>query len=195
MDDNNNPANTGDQAPQGTDATNEDSTQKPEPSQPSPTGEKFTEKQRLEYAKQKIEEKLAAIIGDDDDKAPLTKGEFKKLQQQEVRKSSLDLAEGIADQDERQEVIALLQTRIVPSDNAQSDFELARATVNAKKAQMIAEEMARKQNPSQNSSRPGNPGTVHEQFTPTSSESYMMQAFGLTADDILKAREAAKNAR
>ena len=186
MDENNqekkvDPATTG----EDTTGNNEPKTEPTVPSQ----DKKFTKRERLQFQLQKIQEQLAEDEQEDESR-PATMGDLKKIKQEEVRKSALELALQIEDVDEKNEVVKLLSERIIPSENPAEDFKLARETVNAKKAMMIAEEQNRKGTPATHASMPGAPGTVTETFTPTPEEVYFMNAFNLSKEKILEARKA-----
>lgn len=166
------------------------SSTQPEPTKKEEPEKKFTKRERLEFTKAKIEKQLEELDGEEDDTRPLTVGEFKKMQREEVRKSAVELAGSIEDQDEREEVISILETRIVPSGKAEDDLKLARDMVNARKNAQIAEDMARKTQPNTHSSRPANPGHTPQAFTPTAEElTFMQPPYNLTKEQIIEARK------
>jgi hypothetical protein len=167
-----------------------------EPQAQVPVEKKLTKRERLEFAKNKIEERLSELADEPDDNQPLTWGDLKKIKQQEVRDSAIELADNIENTDERAEVIAILQTRIVPSDNPAEDLRLARTMANAEKNSQILQDQARKANPGSHANSPANPGNTQDVFVPTDTEVVFMQApYNLSKDDILSARrKAAENA-
>ena len=192
MEDNNNPAINpelagNDGAEQG---NNEPNAPEITPSPKPKEAPKFTKRERLIHAKSKIEADLAALEHEDDDSRPLTVGEFKKMQQTQQRESAIEVAASIDNEDERNEVMELLSTRIVPTGNAQDDVRLARDIVNAEKNKRILEENGRKATPQLHANVPGAPGKPEEVFTPTQQEQFFMQSFGLSKDQILSARKA-----
>lgn len=79
-----------------------------------------------------------------DDDAPITVGMWKKMQEEQGRKSALELADEIPDERERELTKHYLETRIQPSGNAAEDLRFARLAVNSVKNGQIAEEMGRK---------------------------------------------------
>ncbi len=169
----------------------------PEIKAPEPKKEvkHFTKRERLEYQRSKIDQELDSLDEGEDDNRPLTVGEFKKLQQQQAKATALDLADSINDEDERAEVKTILESRLVPSGNADADLKEARAIANARKNAQLAEEALRKQNPKRDSSGSGAPRKGSEEvFEPTPAELNMMQGFGLTKEDVLKARKATEQA-
>jgi hypothetical protein len=169
---------------------------KKEPSQDEPKdpkdpkdGKQFSKRERLIHAKEKIESQLSELDDDEDDDKPLTRGDLKRMEREKSRDTAIDLASAIDDEDERTQVIDLLENRITPSGNPTEDLTLARAAVNAIKTAQIAEDAARKQNPNQHGSNPGGPGKVEDVFTPTEDEKVFMRApYNLTQEDIIKAR-------
>lgn len=151
----------------------------------------FTKRERLEHQREKIEAELNSLDQGDDDSRPLTVGEFKKMQQQLAKATALELADSIGDEDEREEVKTILESRLVPSGNADADLKEARAIANARKNAQLAEESLRKQAPKRDSSGSGAPKKGSEEvFEPTPAELNMMQGFGLTKEDVLTARKA-----
>lgn len=192
MEDNNNPAINPELA--GNDGAdkgnNEPNAPENTPSPKPKEAPKFTKRERLIHAKSKIESELAELETSDDDNRPLTVGEYKKMQQGQQRESAIEVAASIDNEDERNEVIELLSTRLVPTGNAQEDVRLARDIVNAERNRRILEETGRKGAPQQHANVPGAPGKPEEIFTPTQQEQYMMQSFGLSKEQIMKARQA-----
>ncbi len=163
------------------------------PSQPATPEKKFTKRERLEFSKAKIEQQLEELDNAEDDTRPLTVGDFKKMQQEKAKETALELATAIENQDERDEVIDILESRIVPSGNADEDLKLARDMVNARKNAQIAEEMARKQSPHAHASTPGAPVYTPEAFTPTAEElTFMQPPYSLSKEQIIAVRNKEK---
>lgn len=180
--------NNGDPAPQDAVEGNDEPTQDPAPSQEKKT---FTRRERLEFAKEKIEKQLREITQESvDDSRPLTVGDLKRMRQEEVRETALTLAQSIEDADEREQVIEFLSSRIQPSSDPHADLAVARGAVNSLKNQRVIEEMARKQTPNSYASAPSSPGKTVEQFVPTAEELVFMGApYNLTQTQILEARK------
>lgn len=154
---------------------------------------KFTKRERLEFTKAKIEQQLEELENEEDDTRPLTLGDFKKMQQEKVKETALELATAIEDQAERDEVTSILESRIVPSGDANADLKLARDMVNARKNAQLAEDMARGQRPNAHVSRPGAPGYTPDAFVPTAEEVTFMNApYNLTKEQIIEARRKAQ---
>jgi hypothetical protein len=148
----------------------------PEPSQPK---KERTPLEKLRYTKARLEAQIAEeeskngiVITDDvDDDKPLTKGDLKRIQRDEAKKTALQMASEISDEDERSKVIEYLETRIVPTGNPQKDLQFARDTVNSEKNRQIAEMATKKKNPVvTRSSGTGAPANVEDQFIPTENE-------------------------
>lgn len=160
--------------------------------------DKLTKKERLEHAKKKIEGQLADLEKEEkgvpsetiDEDEPLTVGKLKELQKGESKKTALELADAIEDENERQLAKHYLETRIIPSGNPEEDVRLARAAVNAVKNARIAEEALRKGKSRSVPSAPGAPARNDPVFTPTPQEAvFMGPPYNLTKDDIIAARQ------
>ena len=164
----------------------------------------LTEADRAAFSLKKNAERLKALGGDplsvlgvdetseEDDDKPITRGMLKKMQAEQATKSALELADSISNEDERDLVKHYLQTRVIPSGNAQDDFKFALSAVSAVKNSQIAEEVNRrtatKSFSSATSAPEKQPGAV---FTPTpEEEAFMRPPFNLKKEDIIKAREA-----
>ena len=187
----------GNEEPTGADTTPQGSDGGEQKPQPKQTPEKkFSKRERLEHAKSKIENQLDELDEEDEDR-PLTVGEYKQMKRDESRDDAVKLAESIEDEDERNEVIDLLQNRITPSGDPNQDLNLARGAVNSLKNAQIAEETERKKHPAQHPSGPGAPaGGAEDEFTPTAEESrFMRPPFNMTKDDILNARKESQEKR
>lgn len=164
-------------------------------------GTKRTEKEKAAFALKNIVAKfpdLKADLGigegtsfaDDDDNAPVTRGELKRIEAERSKNTALDMASTIQDQTERDLVIHHLKTTINPSGNAEQDFKAALSIVSAAKNPKILEELARTTKPRTHGSGGGAPPKREVEFTPTAEEAAMMRPpFNLSKDKILKARE------
>lgn len=160
---------------------------------------KLTKKQRILFAKDKIDRQLKEL-GDDDggeedgDDEIVTVGMLKDQEKQKSKDSALIMADSITDADERKDVKDILNTRIVPSGNAEADFKAALALANVSRNSVIAQELARKVPAGAAGSGSGAPAKNDAQFVPTASEARMMQPpYKLSKEDILKAREKERN--
>lgn len=180
-------------------------TEEKDPQAPSQKNER-SEKEKAEYTLKKNAERLAQLGGDpadvlnirpqihldeelDDDK-PLTVKDFRELQKKDAHKTSLQLADELPD-NERDEVKTLLETRIVPSGNAEEDLRLARAAVNATHNAQIAEHISNRFSPKKTAAG-GDAGTRAEtEFVPTPEEAqFMRPPYSVSKEKILAARAA-----
>lgn len=163
--------------------------------------DRVTKPSRLEKARKRREildeeieklEREEGIEPDEEDSKPLTVGEFKKLKAEEARKTALDMADDIEDDNVRELTKNYLKTRIVPSGNPAEDFKFALSAVNSLRNSQIAEEMARKGTPKTYSSASGVPATqANDNFVPTPEEESMMRPpFNLSREHILASRKA-----
>lgn len=91
-----------------------------------------------------LKNKEEAESDDEDDDAPLTRGEFKKFQAQAGTKNAMQMADEIEDPHERELAKHYLENTIKPSGNPADDLKAARAIVNSVKNEQIAEESGRK---------------------------------------------------
>lgn len=167
--------------------------EEPQAQKPAEEPKKFTKRERLEHAREKIEKQLEDLDAEDDDK-PLTVGEFRRMQREESRQDAIELAEtSIEDEDERDEVINALQSKVVPSGSPQEDLQTARDLVNARKNRQQLEDQARKQDPKKHGNPPAAPGAGPEDvFTPTEEEQvFMKPPYNLTKEDIIAKRNKA----
>lgn len=164
-----------------------------DPSQPAKPVQKFTKRERLEFSKAKIEQQLTELDDEEDENRPLTVGDLKKMQQEKSKETAIELAAAIENQDERDAVIEILSTRIVPTDKPEEDVKIARELVTARKNAQIVEDLARKQDPTRHSAAPGAPGNTPNVFTPTPEELVFMQPpYNLTQEEVIKARNKAQ---
>lgn len=199
MDENKDPEKIVDPATNDDQQGNKDPEDNQKPSQNDPNESKdskeqkpFSKRERLQHAKDKIDQQLQELDNEEDDTRPLTVGEFKKMQREESRKTAIDLASSIDDEDERTQVIDLLKDRITPSGDPEKDLELARGAVNSIKNAQIAQDLNRKTDPSQHSSTPGGPSKPDEAFQATDEEIvFMRPPYNLSKEDVLAARNKA----
>lgn len=164
-----------------------------------------TEKEKAEFSLKKTAERLKELGGDpnyilgvkpdiikdsdEDDDTLLTIGKLKEYQKQSAKQTALQLAEEL-DESEREEVKALLASRITPSGDAHADLALARGAANARKNAMIAEEALRKTRPNLTASGGTQPGKPQEEFTPTADEMVFMRApYNMSKEKILSLRK------
>lgn len=129
-------------------------------------------KASLDAQIQEEEAKSGVIINEDeDDDKPLTRGDLKRMERETSKKTALNMANELEDEDERSRVTELLETRILPSGNPQKDIDLALAAVRSEKNQQIAAEIARKKASSNSrGSGGGAPPREEDQFVPTETE-------------------------
>lgn len=166
----------------------------------------YTEEQKAEYHLKKAKEEAvklgldpAKVLGitpkislDENlsDDTPLTVGTLKTIQKKEARDTALVLADAIEDEKERTEVKDLLNNSIVPSGDAQKDLNLARAAVNSKRNQLLAEELNRKGVKTPSAGGGSGDGKPTEQFEPTDQErTFMGPPYNLSKEEIIKTRE------
>lgn len=164
-------------------------------------GKSRTELEKARFARQQIDSRIKELEGDsgvaadpieEDDNAPVTVGMLKKRELERATKTALTLAnEQIEDEDERELTKHYLENNIKPSGNAAEDLRLARSIVNSKRNVQIAEEVTRRQTPSNRSKNSGGPSKREDVFEPTAEETAFMRApFNLKKEDIIKARQA-----
>lgn len=154
---------------------------------------KFTKRERLMHAQSKIEKQLEELELEEDKDRPLTVADYEKLQKDKTKETAIELANDIEDEDERDEVIEMLENRIAPSGNPEQDLALARGAVNSLKNEQIAKELARKDQPPAHSSAPSAPGKVEDVFTPTAEEAvFMRHPYNLSKEEIIAARQKAQ---
>lgn len=182
-------------------------TEEKEPQAPSQKNEK-TEKEKAEFSLRKNAERLAELGGnpaetlnirpqitldaDLDDNKPLTVKDFRELQKKDAHKTALQLADELPD-NERDEVKALLESRIVPSGNADDDLRLARAAVNATHNAQIAAHISQRFAPKQTAAGGSSDAHIESDFTPTPEEAQFMKApYNVPKEKILAARQKAK---
>ena len=166
----------------------------------------YSEKEKAAFTLKKNAERLAELGGDpaevlnirptinldedlDDDK-PLTVKDFRQLQKNDAKKTALQLADELPE-DERDEVKALLESRIVPSGNAEQDLRDARAIVNTAHNAKIAEHLANKTNPKKTAAGGSSDARSEDEFVPTPDEAaFMKPPYNTSKEKILAARKA-----
>lgn len=123
----------------------------------------------------------------DDDK-PLTMKDLRAMQTADAKRSALEMAASLPET-EREEVIALLETRIVPSGDAAEDLRLARSAVAADHNKQIAEDIARKPEIRRTASGGSSSVASETPFEPTESERvFMAPPYNLTKEQIIAKR-------
>jgi hypothetical protein len=129
---------------------------------------------------------------DVDEDAPVTVGMLNKRDQDKAIKTTVSLADDIADEAERELVKHHLSHTIKPSGNAEQDLRNARTLVNSVKNGMVVDEIVRKGTAKTTSSGGSVPPKPVETFEPTSEErAFMGKPYNLSKDDILAARKKA----
>lgn len=151
-----------------------------------------TKAEKLIYTKKRIEEQLKELGVDDEvsaDEKPLTLGDLKRIQQETVVKTALDLADEISNPTEKDLTKYHLENTIRSTGNPQKDLELARGLVNAVKNKEVLEEFQRKIPAKTSISNPGAPARTQQQedFTPEEL-AYMKPPWNLTKEQIIAAR-------
>lgn len=158
-----------------------------------------TKLEKIQYRKKLLdEEEIAAAkeAGVDLSKTAETSTEipewYRKAKQEEAQRTAFQMADSeITDEHERELVKHHLESTIRPSGNPTQDLQAARAIVNSVKNSRIAEEALRKPRTAQHSSGAGAAGKgTEEAFVPTAEEAGFMRSFGMTENDIKKARDA-----
>lgn len=123
-----------------------------------------------------------------DDNTPLTVGALRQIQKEDAHKTSLQLADELPE-DERDEVKTLLETRIVPSGNADEDLRLARLAVNAERNTKIIEHVAQRSAPRQTAAGGSADIPAVAEFTPTPEEvTFMKSPYNMTKEQIIAKR-------
>lgn len=135
---------------------------------------KLSKTDRLIYAKRKIDEQLKELgVAEEvavDPSTPVTVQMLEDMRKNDAKKTAVDLAQTIENEDERIVVVDYLEHRIVPSGNPEADLKLARAAVNALRTEQILHETQRGGTAKTHSSGSGAP-SVHtspsEDLSPT----------------------------
>lgn len=157
-----------------------------------------TKKDRLLFAKKKIENQLSDMeteegietpLDEDRDK-PVTVGMLEQREREKATKTALQLAEALEDETERELVKHHLEITIKPSGNPNTDYKAALAIVNSLKNAQIIEEATRVSAAKGKPTAPGAPAKHEPAFEPTSDEmAFMAPPWNLSKEDIIKARE------
>jgi len=137
-----------------------------------------TRLEKLHHTRASIDAQIAeeearngiVITDDEDDDKPLTRGDLKRLERDRSKKTALDMANEISDEDERSRVTEALETRIVSTGNPQKDLQTARDLANSERNRQIAEESNRKRDASKRNSGGGAPPREEDQFIATDDE-------------------------
>lgn len=164
-----------------------------------------TEEEKAEYTFKKQAERLqslgknpADILGIkkeatediDEDDQPMTRGEFKRMQQDSASKTAIQLANDISNETERELAKWHLDNTIKSTGNPTKDLELAMNQVNAIKNKQVLEEIQRKNPAKTFSSGSSAPAKQTEQDIELTSEEITLMRFGgLTKEDVIKARK------
>lgn len=163
---------------------------------------KHTKLEKAEFAAKKIAEQIAFLKGEsvvnpeDDDDAPVTRGELKKIQAEQVEKSALELAEAITDSAEKELVIHHLKNSIKSTGKPEEDLRLAYSIVFSTKNGQVAEELARAIPARAHPSGHGAPPKLVKAFEPTPHEQGMMiPPFNLTQKQIEAIRKTEAEGR
>lgn len=158
---------------------------------------KKTQKEKLIYTKNRIEQQLKELDpdaenleSDEDDDKPITRKELKELQARNVTKSALQLADEIENETERELVKHYLNNKIRSSGNPQEDVSDARALANKVKNAKIAEMANQRPGAVRTSSQGGGMPYVAPEEELSPQEVRMMKApWNLTKKAILDARK------
>lgn len=133
-----------------------------------------------------------ASVSDD---TPLTVGALREIQKQDAKKTALQLAENIEDEDERTQTKNILE-RLAPSGDAEADLAIARSAVNAKRTSQIAADVVRTTRPNRTAAGGSANARQEDDFKPTEEELALFQGFKLDPvklkDKILAARARAQ---
>lgn len=128
---------------------------------------------------------------DDDDSAPLTRGDLKKFEAEKAQKTAFEMANALPDAKERELVTHHLKETIKSSGNAEQDFRAALSIVAAAKNALIVEELDRYTKPKSGGSGSGAPPIHQARFELTEVEKQLMAMTPhLTIEKIKAAREA-----
>ncbi len=129
--------------------------------------------------------KILGVTEPDDTEVPAW---YKAEKAKEVQKTSLQLAEAIADEDLREKVKANL-SRVVPSDNPEEDFRFALGAASSTKNKQVLEEMNRYSKPRTVATGGSQPPVILEEFVPTEEEKvFMRPPWNLTKEQIIAKR-------
>lgn len=130
-------------------------------------------------------------VTDEDDDKPITRGDLKRIQQEQASKTALQLADEIQTESERELTKYHLQNSIRSTGNPSEDLKLARAIVNQSKNAKILEELDRKADAKRHSNGSGVDAKnteIQGELTPQEMQ-FMQKPFNMTKEQILKARK------
>lgn len=127
----------------------------------------------------------------DDDDTPVTMGMFKKLQEEKVVKTALQLADEISTSIERELVKYHIENTIKSTGNPTEDLRHARAIVNEAKNRQVIEEVQRKGLVKTHSSATSAPAKQVDQEPELTVQelAFMRPPFNLSKDEIVAARK------
>lgn len=171
---------------------------------PTLNGETERKKQKLLRKKGFINKELKSLgvedeEEDDDDEEededdldrPLTHRDLQRIQAKNARKTTLEMADAIEDEDQREAVKAALRM-VVATGDPEVDFGNAVAIANRERNDKILEEVGRRGTVRTARTKTGAAARIEAEFTPTADEAvYMRPPFNLTKKDILEARAKA----
>lgn len=159
----------------------------------------YTEKERIAYKLRQDAEKAKAlgidwseILGNDSKKEDSEIPEwYKREQAKSAQKTAIQLADEIADEDERTLTKRYLSERIVPSGDPHDDFRVAFSAVRALKNKQILEDVQRRTAPRTTAAGGSQSfAPLNGAFEPTDDEAVMMRPpYNLSKEKILEARK------
>lgn len=148
----------------------------------------FNLRRHAERVKELGEDPKSVLGGEEEPKDEVPEW-YRKEKAKETQKNALQLADSVADENERALVKQYLQTRINPSGDPESDFRLAYSAVVSLKNKEIAEEVSRRAVPKTTASGGSQPPKYEEQFTPTAEEERLMRKpYNISKEKIIAAR-------
>lgn len=154
-----------------------------------------TQKEKLLYTKQRIEQQLRELGVDDepqheDDEAPVTLGMLKRMQAETATKTALQLAEDIPGDAERELTKYHIQNTIRSTGIPSEDLKLARAIVNSTRNSQILEQVQMRPAPVTHSTGTSAPAKMEPHDIPLTHEElqFTKPPFNMTKEQILKTR-------
>ena len=124
------------------------------------------------------------------DDQPLTRRDLRNIQKEDVKKTSLELADQIEDETEREETKRILN-RLEPSGDAQRDFAIAHSAVTADRTKKVAKVAAQSRTASRTAAGGTQPGKAEDDFEPTADELvFMRPPYNLSKEKIIAKRQA-----
>ena len=158
-----------------------------------------TKREKLIYTKNRIEEQLREVEKEEgiepspeieDDNAPITRGDLRKIEAQRATKTALELAEDIENDTERELVKHYINNTINSTGNPKEDLRLARALANDVKNKQILEQLKGRPQPKRTSATGGGTPYVPEEEEMTADEmAFMKPPFNMSREKILEARK------